>query len=51
MVEQNVDASLEKKKNEILDSNLTLSSLKNKLKLNQIPKRIEIYDNSHLEWY
>ena len=48
MVEQNVDASLEKKKNEILDSNLTLNSLKNKLKLNQIPKRIEIYDNSHL---
>ena len=33
---------------EILDSNFTLNLLKNKLKLNEIPKRIEIYDNSHL---
>ena len=48
MVEQNVDATLEKKKNEILESNILLNLLKKTLSLKNIPKRIEIYDNSHL---
>lgn len=48
MVEENVDASLEKKTKDRLETKSILVSLKNKLKLKNIPNRIEIYDNSHL---
>ena len=48
MVEENVDASLEKKKNERLKANYIQNSLRKKISLKNIPKRIEIYDNSHL---
>ena len=48
MVEENVDASLEKKIEENLKKNSLLLSVKKKLGLRNILKKIEIYDNSHL---
>ncbi len=48
MVEENVDASLEKKTKDRLEMKSILVSLKDKLKLKNTPNRIEIYDNSHL---
>ena len=48
MVEENVDASFEKRKKEKFKANALLNSIKLKFTLKNIPKRIEIYDNSHL---
>ena len=48
MVEENVDASFEKRKKEKLKTKALLNSIKLKFTLKNIPKRIEIYDNSHL---
>ena len=48
MVEENVDASFEKRKKEKFKTNELLNSIKLKFALKYIPKRIEIYDNSHL---
>ena len=48
MVEENVDASLEKKIVENFKKDSLLLSLQKKLDLKNISKRIEIYDNSHL---
>ena len=48
MVEENVDASFEKRKKEKFKTNALLNSIKLKFTLKNIPKRIEIYDNSHL---
>ena len=48
MVEENVDASFEKRKKEKFKANALLNKIKLKFTLNNIPKRIEIYDNSHL---
>ena len=48
MVEENVDASFEKRKKEKFKTNELLNSIKLKFTLKNIPKRIEIYDNSHL---
>ena len=48
MVEENVDASLVKKNYERKENNNILIALKSKLNLKNLPKRIEIYDNSHL---
>ena len=48
MVEENVDATLTKNKYEKSKNNNILKSLKNILNLKNLPKKIEIYDNSHL---
>ena len=48
IVENNVDAILDKKVSAKKKENLILIELKKKLKLKRIPRRIEIYDNSHL---
>jgi excinuclease ABC subunit C len=48
MVEENIDASFEKRKKEKFKTNALLNSIKLKFTLKNIPKRIEIYDNSHL---
>ena len=48
MVEENVDATLIKNKYEKSKNDNILNSLKNKLNLKNLPKKIEIYDNSHL---
>ena len=48
MVEENVDASLEKKTKNRLEMRSILASLKKEFKLKNVPNRIEIYDNSHL---
>ena len=48
MVEENVDASFEKKKKEKLKTSSLLNSVKLRFTLKNTPKRIEIYDNSHL---
>jgi len=48
MVEENVDASFEKRKKEKFKADALLNSIKSRFTLKNIPKRIEIYDNSHL---
>ena len=48
MVEENVDASLEKKIAENSKKNSLLLSVQKKLGLKYLSKKIEIYDNSHL---
>ena len=48
MVEDNVDASFEKKKKERFKTKALLNSVKLRFTLKNIPRRIEIYDNSHL---
>ncbi len=48
MVEENVDATLKKEIYNRIKTNSILKAVKNKLRLKNIPKRIEIYDNSHL---
>ncbi len=48
MVEENVDASFEKRKKEKFKADALLNSIKLRFTLKNIPKRIEIYDNSHL---
>jgi excinuclease ABC subunit C len=48
MVEQNVDASLQKRIYDLTEMKSILSSIKKKFNLRNTPSRIEIYDNSHL---
>ena len=48
MVENNIDIALNKKISEKKKEVKILEQLRLKLKLNKTPKRIEIYDNSHL---
>ncbi|MEE2694888.1 MAG: excinuclease ABC subunit UvrC [Pseudomonadota bacterium] len=48
MVEENVDAALEKKNYDRKHVSSILKNLQKKLKLQNFPKKIEIYDNSHL---
>ncbi len=48
MVEENVDSSLEKRKYNRSETNTLLNLTKKRLGLNNMPERIEIYDNSHL---
>ncbi len=48
MVEENVDASLEKKIYDRSEIKSILSKIKNRFNLQNLPNRIEIFDNSHL---
>ena len=49
MTENNISNSIEKFVNNSKDSNELISELSKTFKLNTVPKRIEIYDNSHLQ--
>ena len=45
----NTEQALKRKMNLLHDQKTLLEELKNKLSLRKIPKRIEIYDNSHIQ--
>lgn len=47
IVEENIKAGINEKNRIIEQNNVILTSISNKLNLENIPKRIEVYDNSH----